>query len=36
MIRDAAEGWLETAWMMAMQGREKSLSADDLVSPVFA
>ena len=36
MIRDAAEGWLETAWMMAMQGREKSLSANDLVSPVFA
>ena len=36
MIRDAAEGWLETAWMMAMQGRENPISENDLVSPVFA
>ena len=36
MIRDAAEGWLETAWMMAMKGRENALTANDLVSPVFA
>ena len=35
MIRDAAEGWLETAWELAMRGRPK-VADTEIVSPVFA
>ena len=36
MIRDAAEGWLESAWELAMRGRESLAKSGDIVSPVFA
>ena len=36
MIRDAAEGWLESAWELAMRDRKPSVQQDDIVSPVFA
>lgn len=36
MIRDAAEGWLESAWELAMRDRKASVQKDDIVSPVFA
>lgn len=36
MIRDAAEGWLESAWELAMRGRESLAKSGDIVSSVFA
>lgn len=36
MIRDAVEGWLESAWILAMGGDSTKIGKNDIVESVFA
>lgn len=36
MIRDAVDGWLESAWILAMNGRSEPVGENDIIENVFA